>query len=84
MDMTSIFIIVIATALAIIFKVVLYKKIQKWMDQDLIKGLADGNHDKHTFLNQEYHKLIGQKVKRKEYSEKLTELAKQFEQNSHQ
>lgn len=82
MDVTSIFIIVVATVLAIVFKVILYKKIQKWMDQDLIKGLADGNSDKQAFLQQEYQKLIEQKVKRKQYSDRLTELADQFEQNS--
>ncbi|EAR60497.1 hypothetical protein [Neptuniibacter caesariensis] len=82
MDVTSIFIIVVATVLAIVFKVILYKKIQKWMDQDLIKGLADGNSDKQAFLQQEYQKLIAQKVKRKQYSDRLTELADQFEQNS--
>ena len=82
MDVTSIFIIVVATVLAIVFKVILYKKIQKWIDQDLIKGLADGNSDKQAFLQQEYQKLIAQKVKRKQYSDRLTELADQFEQNS--
>lgn len=82
MDVTSIFIIVVATVLAIVFKVILYKKIQKWMDQDLIKGLAEGNSDKQAFLQQEYQKLIAQKVKRKQYSDRLTELADQFEQNS--
>ncbi|PIE25361.1 MAG: hypothetical protein CSA60_00690 [Neptuniibacter caesariensis] len=82
MDSTSIFIIIVATLLAIVFKVVLYKKIQRWMDHDLIKGLADNNPDKHSFLHQEYKKLVAQKVKRKHYSSKLTELSEQFEQKT--
>lgn len=82
MDSTSIFIIVIATVLAIVFKVVLYKKIKRWMDQDLIKGLADGNAEKQAYLQQEYAKLVEQKVKRNQYPDRLTELADQFEQKA--
>lgn len=81
MDATSIFIIVVATALAIIFKYVLYKKIQRWMDQDLIKGLAEDNQEKHSFLTQKYDELVTNKVSRKEYPQRLTEFADQFEQS---
>ncbi|MGB0205208.1 MAG: hypothetical protein ACPF9K_09190 [Neptuniibacter sp.] len=80
MDATSLFIIFIATALAIVFKYVLYKKIQRWIDQDLIKGLANGNSDKHAFLTQKHQEFIANKVKRKEYHQLLTELAEEFEQ----
>ncbi|MGH1461752.1 MAG: hypothetical protein ACRBB6_06940 [Neptuniibacter sp.] len=80
MDATSIFIIVISTLLAIVFKFVLYKKIQRWMDQDLIKGLAEGNNEKFIYLTAEYDLLVTQKTKRKEYPKRLTELADQFEQ----
>lgn len=82
MDATSLFIIFVATALAIVFKFVLYKKIQRWMDQDLIKGLADGNEEKLTFLTQKYDELVSTKVSRKEYPQRLTEFADQFEQSS--
>lgn len=80
MDATSIFIIVFATVTAIAFKVILYKRIQKWMDQDLIKGLADGNQEKLTFLQQQYQQLVDAKVKRKHLHNQLTELSEQFEQ----
>jgi len=80
MDATSIFIIIVATALAIIFKVVLYKKIQRWMDQDLLKGLSDGDPAKHEFLSLKHQEFVANKVKRKEYHQKLSELAEQFEQ----
>lgn len=80
MDATSIFIIIVATVLAIVFKYVLYKKIQRWIDQDLIKGLAEGDSDKHAFLTQKHQEFIADKVKRKEYHQLLTDLAKEFEQ----
>jgi hypothetical protein len=50
------------------------------MDQDLIKGLADGNEDKHDFLMAKYTELQQQKIKRKEYHQHLTDYAEQFEQ----
>lgn len=80
MDATSIFIIIVATVLAIVFKYVLYKKIQRWIDQDLIKGLAEGNSEKQEFLTQKHQEFVASKVKRKEYHQLLTDLAAQFEQ----
>lgn len=80
MDATSIFIIIVATMLAIVFKYVLYKKIQRWIDQDLIKGLAGGNPAKHEFLAQKHREFVANKVKRKDYHLLLTDLAEQFEQ----
>ena len=80
MDATAYFIIFVSTVLAIAFKVILFKRIQKWMDQDLIKGLADGNEDKHIFLMAKYTELQQQKIKRKEYHQHLTDYAEQFEQ----
>ncbi|WP_286238695.1 hypothetical protein [Neptuniibacter halophilus] len=80
MDATSIFIIVIATALAIIFKLVLYRRIQGWMDRDLIKGLAADNEEKHAFLLDQYQQLKAAGVHRKHYHSRLTELAAEFEQ----
>lgn len=82
MDATSIIIIIIATVLAIVFKVVLYKKIQRWMDQDLIKGLAENKPEKQKFLERKYDELVKNKIKRKEYPDRLTNFADEFEQNN--
>lgn len=82
MDATSIIIIIIATVLAIVFKVVLYKKIQRWMDQDLIKGLSENKPEKQKFLEQKYDELVKNKIKRKEYPDRLTDSADEFEQNN--
>lgn len=80
MDTTAYIIIFVSTALAIIFKVVLFKRIQKWMDQDLIKGLAAGNSTKHDLLVQKHAELIRNKVKRKVIHQQLTDYAEEFEQ----
>ncbi|WP_271273944.1 hypothetical protein [Aliamphritea hakodatensis] len=80
MDTTSIVIIIIATLAAIIFKYVLYKKICRWMDNDLAKGLAEGNAEKHSFLQQQLDQMRLDKVNRKEYPARLNELADQYDQ----
>lgn len=80
MDALSIGIILFATATALLFKVVLYRKICNWMDQDLLKGLAQGNPDKHNFLCQQLEQMKTNKVKRKQQHALLTDLAQQFEQ----
>lgn len=82
MDATSIFIIVVSVVLAVVFKVVLFKRIRRWMDQDLIKGLAGENPEKLAFLQAQYQQLLEEKVKRKHFHDKLTALAEEFEQNS--
>ncbi len=78
MSMLDIFIIVVATASAIIFKVSLYKRIQRWMDQDLIKGLANGDNEKHSYLSREHQRLISEKTPRKLLHQLLTEHAKHY------
>ncbi|MGY8869278.1 MAG: hypothetical protein ACKVJE_02455 [Pseudomonadales bacterium] len=78
MDMLDVFIIAVATITAIAFKVFLYKRIQKWMDQDLIKGLAEGNNSKHAYLNHELQRLIVEKTPRRALHEALTESAKHY------
>lgn len=78
MNMLDIFIIVVATATAIAFKVFLYKRIQGWMDQDLIKGLANGDNEKHAYLTSEHQRLIADKTPRKMLHETLTEQAKHY------
>ena len=82
MDITFIFIIVVSTVLAIVFKWVLYRKIQNWIDQDLITSLANDNAEKRQFLQKQYHALIDAKVKRAEYRRKLSQLAEEFEQKN--
>lgn len=81
MDTTAIFIIVVSTVLAIVFKVVIFKKIRHWMDQDLIKGLAGDNTEKHSFLIEKLGQLKTEGVNRKEHHERLTTFADEFEQS---
>lgn len=78
MDILSIFIIAVATITAIIFKVFLYKRIQKWMDQDLIKSLSEGNSSKHAYLCQELQRLALQKTPRRDIHNAITESAKRY------
>lgn len=80
MDATSISIIVIATVTALLFKFVLFRKINHWMDQDLIKGLAEGDSAKQAYLEQQLEKLREARIKRKDQHQRLTELAQQYEQ----
>lgn len=82
MDSLSIGIIAFATITALLFKFILYRKICNWMDQDLIKGLAEGNQSKQTYLNEQLAQMKKGKVKRKLQHQQLTELAAKFEQNS--
>lgn len=78
MDALSIFIIIIATATAIAFKVFLFKRIRQWADQDLIKSLAEKDAQKLEYLQNHYNKLLADKTPRKELHDKLTELAENF------
>jgi hypothetical protein len=80
MDTTAIFIIVVSTLLAIIFKVVIFKKIRNWMDQDLIRGLAEGNTEKHSFLQDKLMQLKSEGIARKEYQPRLEAHAVEFDQ----
>lgn len=80
MDALSIGIIVFATVTALLFKFVLFRKISRWMDQDLIKGLAEGNSEKHEYLTRQLEQMRSDKVKRKEQHQRLTDLAQQYEQ----
>lgn len=81
MDATAIIIIVVSTLLAIVFKLVLFKKIRHWMDQDLIKGLAGDNAAKLQFLQDKLSTLKSDGVARKTYQEHLTRFANEFEQS---
>lgn len=81
MDALSIGIIAFATVTALLFKFILYRKITHWMDQDLIKGLAEGNQKKHLYLSEQLTQMKVDKVQRKLQHQQLTELATEFEQN---
>ena len=78
MSPVDIFIIFVATVTAIAFKYYLFKRIQCWMDNDLIKGLADNDSQKLQFLQTELTRLKAQKCKRNQLHEKLTTLAKNY------
>ena len=80
MDTLSITIIVIATVTALLFKFILFRKISRWMDQDLIKGLAAGDQEKQAYLTRQLEQMRQDKVKRKVQHQRLTELAQQYEQ----
>jgi len=82
MDSTSIFIIVVSTVLAIAFKWFLFRRIRRWMDADLIKGLAAGDAAKLTYLQEQLTKLQAAGVPRAQQHEKLEQLAERFEQNA--
>lgn len=79
MDALSIFIIIVATVLAIAFKWFLYKKIRNWMDTDLVKGLAENNPEKLAYLQQQMAELKSAKTPRSQLHEKLTKLASDYE-----
>lgn len=81
MDTLSIFIIVISVVLAVAFKWYLFNRIRGWIDQDLIKGLAEGDKDKLHYLTERYQAMKQEKVKRNQIHDTLTDLAKQYEPN---
>ena len=81
MDITAITIIVVSTVLAIVFKVVIFRKIRAWMEQDLIKGLAGDDKAKLMFLKEKLDAMKSDGVARKELHERLTLLANEFEQS---
>ncbi len=78
MSTLDLFIIFVATVTAIAFKVYLYKRIQRWMDNDLIKGLAAGDDAKLAFLQTELNRLKSEKTSRNQLHEKLTHLSKNY------
>ncbi|MCV6612923.1 MAG: hypothetical protein OIF55_19375 [Amphritea sp.] len=80
MDALSIGIIIFATVTALLFKFVLFRKINRWMDQDLIKGLAEGDDAKLEYLTRQLEQMRHDKIKRKEQHQRLTDLAQQYEQ----
>lgn len=80
MDATSIFIIVITTITAIAFKWFLFRRIRRWMDADLIKGLAAGNDSKHQYLQEKLAEMQAAGLPRAKQHAALEQLAEGFEQ----
>lgn len=82
MDNTSIFIIVIATLAALVFKYVMFKKICRWMDNDMAKGLAAGHPEKHQYLQEQLDQMRQDKISRKHFPAKLSAMAEEFDRNN--
>lgn len=81
MDTTTLSIIVISVVLAIAFKWYLYCRIQRWMNEDMIKRLANDDPEKHKMLQQRYQELVQAKLKSKVIQQQLTEYAEQLSQS---
>ena len=79
MDTLSIVIIVISVVLAVLFKWVLFRKIGRWMDVDLIKQLSKGEAALEQRLTEHYHSLKSRGIKRREIHNQLQQLADQHE-----
>lgn len=75
MDTLSIVIIVTSVVLAVLFKWVLFSKIRRWMDTDLIRQLAQGESELEQRLTHYYQELIKSGVKRREIHDKLQQFA---------
>ncbi|TCK08860.1 hypothetical protein [Marinobacterium mangrovicola] len=75
MDSLSIFIIVISVVLAIAFKWYLFRRIQRWIDRDLIKGLASSNPALEQRLLEADQDFRAAGMKRAERHQKLEQLA---------
>lgn len=78
MDTTTLSIIVISVVLAVVFKWYFYCRIQRWMNEDMIKRLADNNSEKQKMLQQRYQELVQAKFKSKVIEQQLTEYAEQL------
>lgn len=79
MDTLSIIIIVISVVLAVLFKWVLFSKIRRWMDADLIKQLANGEAALEQHLTDQYHSLKSRGIKRRDIHDRLQQLADSHE-----
>ncbi|WP_432695399.1 hypothetical protein ACQUQP_12685 [Marinobacterium sp. YM272] len=79
MDSLSIFIIVVSVALAVAFKWYLFRRIQGWIDKDLIKGLAGSDTRLHQRLSDADRTFRAEGMKRTERHRKLERLASEGE-----
>ena len=75
MDTTGIAIIVISVVLAVLFKVVVMKRIREWVDQDLIRSLSNGDSKKLDQLMALDQSLKSQETPRGERHQQLEQLA---------
>jgi len=75
MDTLGITIIVISVVLAVIFKVVVMKRIREWVDQDLIRSLSMGDQTKLSQLMELDKQLKRQETPRGERHQQLETLA---------
>lgn len=75
MDSLSLFIIAVSVVLALAFKWYLYQRIRNWIDQDLIKGLADGDTELLQRLQQADQALRARGTKRQHRHRHLEALA---------
>lgn len=75
MDTLGIAIIVISVVLAVIFKVVVMKRIREWVDQDLIRSLSMGDKAKLEQLMELDQTLKSQETPRGERHQQLEKLA---------
>ncbi len=79
MDSLSIFIIVISVVLAVVFKWYLFRRIQGWIDRDLIKGLAASDAALEQRLLEADRAYRAEGMKRAERHQKLERLASEGE-----
>ncbi len=75
MDTLGITIIIISVVLAVLFKVVVMKRIREWVDQDLIRSLAMGDKAKLAQLIALDQTLKSQETPRGERHQQLEKLA---------
>ncbi len=75
MDGLSLFIIVISVLLAVLFKLVILTRISHWMDRDMIKALAHGDHPLEQKLQTANERMRADKVSRNERHSRLEALA---------
>ena len=75
MDTIGIAIIVISVVLAVLFKVVVMKRIREWVDQDLIRSLANGDSTKLDQLMKLDQSLKSKETPRGERHQQLEQLA---------
>ncbi|GGC02676.1 hypothetical protein GCM10011352_31140 [Marinobacterium zhoushanense] len=79
MDQLSLFIIAVSVVLAVAFKWYLFRRIQRWIDQDLIRGLAGQDMQLHSQLMATDLSLREAGIKRAERHRRLEQLAHNFE-----
>lgn len=75
MDGLSLFIIAVSVLLAVLFKWILIRKIQGWMERDLIRQLAQGDTEAERRLEQAREEMRTAGIKRAQRQQRLMQLA---------